>query len=602
MNFSHIIIVIMILIITIVLLYYFWYIKNNNEEQSDIPMELILEPDKTIIDIFKDISSKYSDRIAIKYKKPQNDKWTNITYRNYYQSSEFFAKSLLYTIGPHPRVAILSFNRPEWFYAHMGTMIANGIPIGIYQTASNDTCDYIINHSHVDLLIIEDVHQLEKIKDIKIPTVKLILVLDSHNVDESKELIKLNNPNILIMDYNNFMNQSIPTIDVSDPLISDIGTIIYTSGTTGDPKGVVISHNNIMNSIKSGLHLLKTRSNIDIYTGERYISYLPLNHIAAQMMDIYIPLVTIGTVHFADKNCLSSKSNGNGLSSFLKEVKPTIFIGVPRIWEKIHVEIKKKLNQAGTISLLLIPYTKIILKEIGLDDAKYCISLGAPLGNDTVTFFKETVGLELCDVYGMSETTGAISMSVPGYSKGVGFPLINVKIDPDTSEILVKGRSVFKEYYKNKKETELAFDKKGWFKTGDTGYIDRDGALYVTGRIKDLIITSGGENISPLPIENVFKQEFNKANINVDHIVVIGDKRKFLSVVLISINNVNDDAIKEIIEKVNKVAPNSASKIQKHLIINEKIEIGDCLTPTLKIKRSGIDTKYKSLIDELYAE
>jgi long-subunit acyl-CoA synthetase (AMP-forming) len=244
---------------------------------------------------------------------------------------------------------------------------------------------------------------------------------------------------------------------------------------------------------------------------------------------------------------------------------------------------------------------------MGLDNTKYCISAAAPITAEVKSFFAD-LGLELCDVYGMSETTGPISIGVPGCSKGVGIPVMDVKIDKASGEIMVKGGSVFKEYYKDKESTKSSFTDRGWFKTGDTGYIDRDGALYVTGRIKDLIITAGGENISPIPIEESLMAELNKDRTYFDYAVVIGDKRKFISVLLVPNKNykfikgkTSDDMIKKAIETTNKKAPNSTSTIKKYIVLEgETFEVGDCLTPTLKIRRKIINDKYSKRIDSLY--
>jgi len=319
--------------------------------------------------------------------------------------------------------------------------------------------------------------------------------------------------------------------------------------------------------------------------------------VAAQMMDIYVPLTSVGVVHFADKDALKGS-----LRDTMKDVRPTIFIGVPRVWEKIHEKIKNTEDPQRLINKLLV--NKFIIQEMGLDKAKICITAAAPLSQESRDFFRD-LGIELCDVYGMSETTGPISMGVPGCSKGSGVPVLNIKIDPDSKEILVKGDAVFKEYYKNKSATKEAFTKSGWFKTGDMGHIDRDGSLYVTGRIKDLIITAGGENISPIPIEQKLLSVLNLDQKLFEYAVVIGDKRKFLSVLLVpteaTTTNANKDLIKTAIDETNKTAPNSTSTIKKYIILTE-FDTNECLTPTLKLKRNVINDKYKNQIDGMYAD
>lgn len=611
METSTIIYIIITLVVIIFLFYYFWYIRCDNEnERKDIPYKLLYEQEKTIIDLLKDISNKYGRYPALKIKRcaKNSDQWKTWSYSEYYQISNSFAEKLLYYVGPHARVAILSFNRPEWFFVHMGTMMSGGVSVGIYPTSSSDNCSHIINHSCTDLLVVEDSKQLFKLAEIKMPSVKVILIFDTTDDIYNMENIQKLNPNLQIISYDTFMQQTInaTTIEIRKPCPEDIATIIYTSGTTGEPKGVVVTHKNIIGSIKEGLNSIQSNSNINIHVQELYISYLPLNHIAAQMMDIYVPLASVGIVHFADKDALKAGS----LQTTIKDVRPTIFIGVPRIWEKIYEKIKEKQeNPQRLINKIFV--NKMIIKEIGLDHAKYCITAAAPISENVRDFFTD-LGIELCNVYGMSETTGPISMGVPGCSKGAGIPIMDVKTDKDTNEIMVRGDAVFKEYYKNKKATEESFVKK-WFKTGDTGYIDRDGVLYVTGRIKDLIITAGGENISPIPIEDMLITELNNDKKYFDYVVVVGDGKKFLSVLLVpSSKNIKDkqsirqsiqQSIQRSIDTVNKKAPNPTSTIKKFVVLEgETFETGDCLTPTLKIKRKNINDKYKDKIDQLYAD
>jgi long-chain-fatty-acid--CoA ligase ACSBG len=616
---STILFVLIILAIVIVLIYYFWYADRSYLTGDDLPSDL-LEGDDTIISIFEKIKDRYGSYNALKFRERKSTPYQSVTYTNYWINSEQFSQRLLYFIGPHPRVAILSFNRPEWFYIHMGTMMSNGVSVGIYPTASADNCAYVIDHSCVDLVVIENLKQLKKLQGAKMSTVRLILTLDnlgeSLTATELVESIKSTNPNLDIMSYEIFMTNSIfnamanvnTEIEIGKPHPEDIATIIYTSGTTGKPKGVVQTHGAIITALNSCLYSVKSRSNIDIHIGERFISYLPLNHIAAQMMDIYVPICSIGCVTFADPDALRGS-----LKDTLLEVKPTIFIGVPRVWEKMEESIQKEMSGDGITDALkrMVSTSKMVKMKIGLDQAKYCIAAAAPLSDSTRDFFEE-IGIELCNVYGMSETCGPISIGVPGSSKGAGVPVMDLKIDGDNGEIQVRGSSLFKNYYKDKEATRNSFEyterkgrrKRKWFKTGDTGYIDRSGYLHVTGRIKDLIITAGGENISPIPIEDEIVTELKYRDLmkNVDHVVVIGNDRKFISLIVFAKGKTDqlDKIIPSIIEKVNKLAPNSTSTVKKHLILNDKLEIGDALTPTLKIKRSAIDKIFKNQIDTIY--
>jgi long-chain-fatty-acid--CoA ligase ACSBG len=613
---------IILLTVLLVIIYYFWYADRSHlDTGEELPMELYKEDD-TIVSVFEKIKDRYGSYTAFRHKVDK--KYKNTSYTDYWIDTEAFSQRLLYFMGPHPRVAIMSHNRPEWFNVHMGTMMSNGVSVGIYPTLMANSCEYVINHSCADLVVVENIEQLQKLSSSKINSVKLILTLEEINddIDNVIELVKKNNPNLDIISYHRFLDNSVfgsspdmMEIEVSKPHLEDIATIIYTSGTTGDPKGVVQTHQSIMSAIRNCLYTIKSRSNIDIRIGERFISYLPLNHIASQLMDIYIPICSIGTVTFASSDSLRNKN----IISVIREVKPTIFIGVPRVWEKMEEEIKSKLSSnddgwfAGTVKRLMSS-GKVIRTKIGLDQVKYCVSAAASLSDSTKVFF-ETIGIELCNVYGMSETCGPISMGVPGSSKGVGVPVIDVKIDSQTSEIMVRGDSMFKNYYKDDKATMDSYTKhRRWFKTGDIGYMDRSGTLFIIGRMKDLIITTGGENISPIPIEDAIKTEiknYNGVDLSpfVDNVIVVGDNRKFISVLIFlskrGIDTYADgdemmNTMNNVIDKVNALAPNPTSTVKKILIVNEELEIGHTLTPTLKVKRSKINDMFKKDIDNLY--
>lgn len=516
------ILIVSVLVILFILFYYLWYTGRSNLTGDDIPAELHGDNDDTVISVFEKIKNRYGSYVALRFrnnkdKDVMNDRsdnnqekntYSTITYTNYWIETEKFSQRLLYFIGPHSRVAILSFNRPEWFYAHMGTIMSNGISIGICPTTTPDNCAYIIDHSCVDLVIVENLSQLAKIKDAKISTVRLILTFDDLSTDRSAEpiieLIRSNNPNLEILHYAAYMDNplfnmissastEITEIEVSKPHPDDIATIIYTSDFTEKteqtlqqmPKGVVQTHKSIMSSIRACIYAVQTRSNIDIHIGENYISYLPLSHIATQLSDIYIPIFSVGTVTFADSDALKGS-----LKYTIKDARPTIFIGIPSVWENIEKAINSDLAMDGISGAIkrLVSSSKVIQMKIGLDRAKYCISVTTPIRNSTRQFFAN-IGIELCDVYGMNETCGPISMGVPGSSKDAGIPIMDVKIDADTSEIMVRGDSLFKEYYKDNEATDNSYTKskhikRRWFKTGDTGHIDRSGSLSINGHIK----------------------------------------------------------------------------------------------------------------------
>ena len=581
--------------------YYITFYKDTKEiikkDSSKINvMSDLIENGKydnyTILDCLKHVAKEYPRKIALKIKdgKEKNKiKWKSVDYLTYYKNCVGFAQSLNYWLGTHVNVAIIGFNSPGWFYAHLGCMLNGGTPAGLYPNSSKEMCKQIIENSDAKVLVVEDDTQLQKFIGMKMPNIQLIIY---YSPISEKMIDKFAMP---VLSMGNFMseknNSKLPKIK-----LSDTATLIYTSGTTGIPKGVMITHKNIMTSIKRILLLIQLKSSMQMLSQENFISYLPLNHITAQFMDIYLPILTLGKVWFADKNALKTS-----LIETLTSVKPTCFTGVPRIWEKIHEQVNEEIKNKGIKGSLAYNFTpKSILEKIGLDECKYCISAGAPLLSTTSSFF-EKMGLKINDTYGLSETCGPISINLPDFSKvgSVGFPIMGVTIGSD-GEILVKGDNLFSGYFNNKKENSNAFTKDGWFKTGDIGYLDSDGFLYVTGRKKDIIITAGGENISPNPIENKLSEYLKNY---FDNIIVIGDKLKFLSVLLASPKKLPTDInkiIENAINSTNKNAPSNASTIKKYLIIYDKFTVGNELTPTMKIKRSFVQKKYKSKIDKLY--
>lgn len=606
------IIIFVIFIVLLKILYDMIFTKKDKITKSNYYKRYLRKnknPNKNIVDLLKSNSIKHPNKTALRYKI--NDKWLGITYKEYYDNVVNVAESLNHWIGAESRVAIIGFNHYYWFYSHLGCMMNKGISIGMYPTSNSETCGYICNESKVDILIVEDEAQLSKFINLKIPSLKYIVYYTDITNDEI--LTKFSVP---IMSINKFMEFTKPLTHDNEIDINDVATIIYTSGTTGSPKGAIIRHYAIMNVLYNMVKMIHENSSLVLDYNERFISYLPLNHIAGQIMDIYVPIFIYGTVWFADKDAFKSS-----LSKTILETKPTIFIGVPRVWEKIMENIEENIKNRGIIGTFSKIFLKSkIIEKIGLDECKCCITASAPLTETTRNYFTN-LGLVLYDIYGMTETTGPITMSLPNvYAYGsVGKPIVPVKISKN-KEILVKGNTLFSGYYLKEEETEKAYSKK-WFKTGDLGYIDNNGFLFITGREKELIITSGGENIAPLPIEDAIKQKLPF----IDYVVLIGDKRKFLSVLLVSksfndiiktvqdidnsIHTYNDFSksvkIKKFIDtqidEVNKNAPSNANKVQKWLLFDKyEFNIGFELTPTLKVRRNYINDKYKEKIDKLY--
>lgn len=615
-TFTEYLIIIIILLIFCYIVYRLYFADKKKSDNSD-NSTVIQIPDlknKTIIDALEWCAKNYPDFPSLMVRK-DNGNWSYVTYEDYYKNCIKFAKGLNYWTGSKTKVAILGFNSPAWFYSHLGALFNSGMSIGMYPTSSSEICEYILNHSEIDVLVIEDGKQLEKLIGKNIPALKLILYYSPISDDLVKKF------SIPVVSFGAFMDSKdkdkIKLSCKDKPKLDDIATIIYTSGTTGDPKGATITHKNIISTINSVLNTLYYKSNLKLSNGERFVSYLPLNHIAAQTMDIYIPICSLGTVWFADKDALKST-----LVNTLKDARPTIFIGVPRVWEKMQEKIQEKI-QLNYISknLPTIFIRSKIINEIGLNKCKYCITAAAPISESARDYFK-SLGLNLYDVYGLSETTGPITLSYPGsnYEGSVGMPIddVRIKIDQD-GEILVRGSCIFKGYYNDSKATKESF-KDDWFKTGDLGNI-KNGFLFITGRKKEILVTAGGENIAPVPIEQAIMKEIPE----LDYAVVLGDKRKFLSVLFVpkmkddkpsntfkkidpdikSLQDLNKsklltEYINEKISKVNALAKSNACKIQKWFFLENCFTTGQETTPTLKLRRYFINEKYKNKINKLY--
>jgi long-subunit acyl-CoA synthetase (AMP-forming) len=513
----------------------------------------------------------------------------------------------------------------------LAAIYAGACPAGIYTTNSPDQCQYIAAHSESQLVIVENREQLDKLKQIRdqLPELKAIVMMWGDDSD----------PNVYAWPEFLELGKSVPDaelqarIDAQKP--DDVCTYIYTSGTTGDPKAVMISHDNITWTAKSAL------DSIGHSPDDVVISYLPLSHIAEQVVSLHGPIVFGGCTAFAESL--------EALGDNLKEIRPTLFLGVPRVWEKIQSKIvqagskntglKKKIgawarsqglaggyaDQNGQARPLLygladkLVFSKV-REQLGLDRCRMQLTSAAPISKDTLEFFL-SLGVPIMEVYGMSECTGPATISLPHKYKtakvGVILPGAELKIAED-GEICMRGRHVFKGYFKNEASTKETIDEDGWLHSGDIGEIDADGFVQVTDRKKDLLITAGGENIAPQLLEGKLK-----AIPAVSQAVVVGDRKKHLSALLTLDDTKFADAVRESgssaksmeqaaddpklhdwlmkqVEEINKgLARVQAIRKIKILPCDLSVEGGE-LTPTMKVKRKVVTEKYKKEIDQLY--
>ncbi len=587
---------------------------------------------RTVIEVFESTATKNADRPALMHKKGST--WRTTTWKEYREQVRAAAKSLI-SIGVEPAkgVSIIGFNCPQWVIANMAAIYVGARPAGIYTTNSAEQCKYVAKHSESQVVVVENREQLEKFKSIRddLPELKALVLMFGDDSDPDvhswPEFLKLGE------DVSDEELQK--RIDAQQP--DDVCTYIYTSGTTGDPKAVMISHDNLTWTAKTALDTLGTS------TQDLVVSYLPLSHIAEQIMSLHGPMVSGACTAFAESL--------DKLADNLKEIRPTMFLGVPRVWEKIQAKIvaagskntglKKKIgawarqqglaggyaDQKGEPRPLLYPLAdKLVFskvrEQLGLDRSRIQITSAAPISKDTLDFFL-SLGVPIMEVYGMSECTGPATISLPDKYKtgkvGVKLPGTELKIAED-GEICMRGRHVFKGYFKNEEATRETLDEEGWLHSGDIGEIDDDGFLKITDRKKDLLITAGGENIAPQVLEGKLK-----AIPAVSQAVVVGDRQKHLSALLTLDETKLDDiraqsgssgkTMEELAkdEKVKSWLMNQVEEINKTLarvqaikkiaILPHDLTIeGGELTPTMKVKRKVVNQKYADVIQGFYAD
>ncbi|XP_065059824.1 long-chain-fatty-acid--CoA ligase ACSBG2-like [Rhopilema esculentum] len=616
---------------------------------------------QTVIEVFDATCQAIPNQPGLKEEK--DGKWVTWTYKEYHQDVQIAAKAFIKLgLEPYNAVGIIGFNSPEWMISDLGAIYACGLAAGIYTTSTPDACLFIAADAQVNILVAENDVQVQKFLKIwdKLPSLKAIIQYKGELKEKMDNVYTWNE----IMDMGRQCDDEALKQRMAMAQPNKCCTLIYTSGTTGNPKGVMLSHDNVIygaySIVDNIIHCF------DMSIQQCGVSYLPLSHIAAQMSDLYGPILLQGYTAFAKPDALKGS-----LGATLKAVRPTLFFGVPRVFEKIEERMKaigqnitgfrkKVANWAKDVSLrgninienghstpfgfsIASAVLKKIRVQLGLDRCRLIYTGAAPVSLETLRYF-QSINIPLLELYGMSECTGLATLSVPKLAKttavGRAIKQMEMKIfneDEDGSgEICMRGRGIFMGYLGNKEKTEESIDSEGWLHSGDVGKFDKDGFMFITGRIKELIITAGGENIAPVPIEERIKAELPF----ISNAMVIGDKRKFLSVLLtpkvemcpdsgdalealasqsvtfckslgIDVTKVDeiapsppqalDEAIKAGITKANANAVSNAAKVQKyHLLATDFSIPGGELGPTLKLRRPHVYKKYKDEIEGLY--
>jgi len=530
-------------------------------------------------------------------------------------------------IGKGDRVAILAENRPEWTIADFACQLLGIVSVPIYATLTAEQTAFILQDSGARAVFVSSEQQLRKIEAAKIQApMEKVVVMDPVETAHANHMERL----MLAGPTQRDRELDAVALKIGP---DDLATIIYTSGTTGVSKGVKLTHRNLASNIEFSL------KGFNIGEDELSVSFLPLSHVTARHVDFALLYngVTLAYCPFLDQ-----------LPKALLEVKPTIFVAVPRVYEKIHAQADIKAkgfpkefifrlalsiggSQRGKILSGETPSSpawalanKLVYEKIrdGMGGrVKVFISGGAPLGRELAEWYAR-VGIRIHEGYGLTETSPVIAVNTPRNHRigTVGKPLGNVEVKiADDGEILVRGPSVFTGYWKRPEETENAFID-GWFKTGDIGNLDAGGYLSVTDRKKDLIKTSGGKFIAPQPIENSLKH-----NALIGEALVLGDKRKFPAVLIspyfplledwartnqISFSSRADlaanpkvQALYEgIVEDLNQNLARF-EKLKKVILIAEMFSAEQgTLTPTMKLRRRTIEERYRQVIEEMYAQ
>ncbi len=534
------------------------------------------------------------------------------------------------------KLIILSENRPEWVISDVANLCLGGITVPIYTSLIPEQIKYIIDDSDAKIVVVSDQGQWQKIEAIKSELTKVTSYITC--LSEAPEGVLTF---AQVLERGRKMDKQNPGLFEKMALEvkpDAIASIIYTSGTTGPPKGVMLTHSNIFSNVKTCSSLLPFKAT------DTVLSFLPLSHIL-ERMGMFVYLYNGMSIGFAESI--------DTLGENLLEVRPHIMVNVPRVLEKIYAKVidnvqvssslkrkiffwavkvgkkygrKKILNQP--ISKLLqfkrnlankLVFSKVYAKTGGR--VRFFLCGGAPLSKDIGEFFY-AIGLTIIEGYGLTETSPVITANTFENLKfgtvGKPIPGVDVRIDED-GEILTKGPNVMNGYYKKEAASREVFEG-GWFHTGDIGHFDEEGFLVITDRKKDIIVTSGGKNVAPQPIEGILN-----LNPYISTALVIGDSRKFISALVVpdfekleeyaKQNNISfedhcdlvkkEEIVRFIQEQVDRSAPNLASyeKVKKIALLDKEFEIekGE-ITPTLKVKRNIVEEKYKGIIDAMYRE
>jgi long-chain acyl-CoA synthetase len=597
----------------------------------------------TLAKLFRQRCQELKTKVA--HREKDYGIWLSYTWTDFYEHARLIGLGLVALgLKRGEVVSILSEDNKEWIYTDLGVQSVGGISSGVYTTDSAKQLAYLVNDSDSRFLFVENDEQLDKYLSVKdqMPGLAKVIVYDReglHDFSDDKVIflddLYRAGRDFLKANPNRFDEE----IAKSDP--KDTAILVYTSGTTGPPKGAMISHQNIIVSIIGSVLTLPVEDT------DEQLCFLPLCHILERLISVFTPIGLRSTVNFAE--------SPETVFDNVREVSPHVFTAVPRVWEKIYSRVTIMANEATGIGkwayrralaagrsraealengdpvpvgtrLAYAFWDFMVLKNLrrmlGFERLRRGTTGAAPISPDLLRWYK-SVGITVLEGYGMTESSGVISVNlIETYKTGSVGPVVpggQVRIAPD-GEIQYKGGNVFKGYWNKPEKTAETISEDGWLKTGDVGKIDNQGFVTVTGRVKDIIITAGGKNITPAEIENRLK-----FSPYISDAVVIGDKRKFLScLIMIDQENVekfaqerrvpfNDFrslcAAQEVRDLIGGVVAETNSEFARVEQIKDfrLIDVlltaeDDELTATMKLKRSFVEQKHKKLIDDMYGQ
>lgn len=595
---------------------------------------------KTIPELFYFLTNDYGKgKTRPVFMHKVSGKYVNISYDELRTETENFANGLAALgVKRDNKIAIIAENRPEWVYSDFAILGLGAVDVPLYPISTADTVEFIMNNSESVGIIVSNKFQLNKVMKIRnsCKHLKFIIVLNEEDTNNLEGIYTFKQ----VCQMGKTFHAENPTHFYDNIALckeNDLATIIYTSGTTGEPKGVILTHKNIVSNI------FAAHASIEFGDTDLFLSFLPLCHIFERMAGYYTALSGGCTVAYAESI--------EKIAQNMEEVKPTIITAVPRLFERIYSKIKrnvesqpekkqkifnwaieigkeyaiaKKSQNSVPIGLSLkhkladkLVYKKLREKTGGR--VRFFVSGGAPLSRDLGLFF-EAVGILVLEGYGLTESSPLISVNrINDYKYGTVGKVVSgveVKIAQD-GEILAYGPNIMQGYYKNKKETEATI-KNGWLHTGDIGVFDAEGFLIITDRKKHLFKTSGGKYVAPSPIENMFL-----ASKYIEQFVLIGDRRMFLTALIVpdfealkeyaDANRIQYQTVDELVKmkQINELLDKEMGIFQKNLANFERVrkftllekpfsvEDGE-LTPKLSVKRKVVEERYGDLIEDMY--